>query len=250
MLKYLAKESWLSGRASHSHCEGHRFESYRLHMNSTNSKILFFSIWLFLVLLGPYTIYKSIALGVAINNPVILINVLQRITGLVAFTLIFIQIVLGSLMQKWTEKLGGWVFKFHLIEGAIAYTLILAHPLLFVFLNFKITGVFDPFYVFTQICVICKDSFEYFYTFGRISFWLITLAVLAAKLRTQPWFQIHWRKFHVLNYVAFFFIVAHSFFVGTDVRTAPFSWFYFLAITTVVGIIIYKFIYPFIRRVS
>src|SRR3989304_4660000 len=161
-------------------------------------KFLFYFIWLLVLSIGPITILKVTPLDFALSTPVLTINFIQRIVALLAFSMLFWQIILGSFMDKWIEKLGGWVFKFHVLEGAVIYT------------------------------------------FGRVGFWLITLAVLAAKLRTQPWLRVHWRKFHILNYLAFIFISIHSRFTGTDTLTPPFVWFWWIATIVIIGIVIYN----------
>lgn len=207
-------------------------------------KILFFAVWLGILSIGPITILKVTPFQVATKQSTFLINFFQRITGLALFSLLTIQITLGVLMSKLTERLGGWIFKFHILEGVFIYSLILLHPLLFVLYNFKIKGVIDPFYVFTDLCVLCKGNLEYFYNFGRIAFWLLTVGVLAGVMRTQPWLQKHWRKFHVLNYVAFFSVIFHSFKVGSDTLSKPFIYFYWFAMAWISILVIYRiFVY-------
>jgi len=185
-----------------------------------SKKTIFFLIWLFLLSLGPITVLR--------NSTGFSINFLQRMVGLLAYTLLFVQIILGSFMQRLTEKLGGWIFRFHITEGIFTYVLVLAHPLLF---------VFDPLYIYLGFS---SQKAELYYSFGRSAFWLITLALLAAKLRTHPWLQNHWRKFHILNYVAFFLIWFHSLKVGTDIGTFPFSFFHGPSLIIVLGIVLYR----------
>jgi predicted ferric reductase len=211
-------------------------------------KIIFYLIWLLVISIGPLTVLKVTPLSYALTTPTLTINFFQRIVGLLAFSMLFWQIILGTFMQRLTEKLGGWIFKFHVLEGAVAYTLVLLHPLLFVLFNFKTKGIFDPFYVFTDVCVLCANKLEFLYTLGRVGFWLITLAVVAAELRTQPWLRIHWRKFHIFNYFAFLLVAVHARGVGTDVRFVPFVWFYWIAVIAVVLTIFYKFLYPKISK--
>ncbi len=203
-------------------------------------KLSLFIVWLVILLSGLFTVLRTIKDFSITQNIPLLINILQRTVGLLAFSLLFIQIILGAFMQKWKEKLGAWIFRFHIIQGAVAYALVLAHPLLFLAYNFKIRGVFDPFYVFTDFCLLCPRPIELYYTFGRIAFWFISLAILAAILRTETWWRRNWRKFHILNYFVFFLVAGHAFFVGTDVGLAPFSYFYWFAIATVVFSLLYK----------
>lgn len=209
---------------------------------------LFYAVWLLILSIGPITILKVTPLEIALSTPVLTINFFQRIIGFLGFSLLFWQIIIGAFMHRWTEKLGAWIFKFHVLEGVVVYSLVLLHPLLFVLFNFKTKGMIDPFYVFTDVCVLCANKIEFLYTFGRVGFWLITLAVVAAKLRTQPWLRIHWRKLHILNYFAFLLIAVHARGVGIDSRVTPFVWFYWVAVIAVVLTIFYKFLYPKISK--
>lgn len=163
-------------------------------------EVFFYLIWFLVISIGPLTVLKVTPLSYALTTPALTINFFQRIIGLLGFSLLFWQIILGAFMHKWIDKLGAWVFRFHTTEGAFTYGFVFLHPLLFVILNFKATGKFDPFYVFTDVCFICRNNTELFYNFGRVAFWLITVAVAAALLRTQPWLRNHWRKFHIFNY--------------------------------------------------
>src|SRR6266478_7833880 len=82
-------------------------------MNNNLKKIIFFIIWTFFISLGPITVIKSTNWAVVAGNHSLLINIFQRIFGLLAFTMLFSQVVLGSFMTKLTDKLGGWIYTFH-----------------------------------------------------------------------------------------------------------------------------------------
>jgi len=87
-------------------------------------KLSLFIVWLVILLSGPLTIFKTIKDFDITQNIPLLINILQRIVGLLVFSLLFMQIILGAFMQKWKEKLGAWVLKFHIIQGVIIYMLV------------------------------------------------------------------------------------------------------------------------------
>jgi hypothetical protein len=197
------------------------------------NKLIFWGLWLVLLSLAPITILKSIDLPYTIAHPLVLVNVFQRFVGLMAFTLIFWQLMLGAYMQRWTEKFGGWVLRFHITEGIIIYLLVLLHPIFFMLLNYFYGLGFDPFYVFTQICVICKQQ-ELYYTLGRISFWLVNVTVFAGLFRmSTPFMRANWKKFHVLNYLVFLLIGIHGLSIGTDFMVMPFFAFAIVAYTIV-----------------
>lgn len=212
------------------------------------NKIIYFIVWIFVLLIGPFTVIKNTPISLLSSSQSVLINFLQRIVGLTLFSLITWQIILGSFMDRWIQKLGGWVFKFHVTEGVFIYSLVILHPLLFVLFNFKVTGKLDPFYVFTDICVLCPKPIEYLYTLGRFSFWLVNVTVFAALFRTHPLLRTHWRKFHILNYAVFFLVAIHSYFVGTDTHTAPFSYLYWLSVGIISLIVTYKISRLFFRK--
>jgi predicted ferric reductase len=200
----------------------------------------FLILWLVTVLLGPLSIFLNVSrLAVPLSTP-LLLNIAQRLFALVAFVMLFWQIVLGAFMQRWIERMGGWVFRFHTTEGAVAYSLIFLHPLTFLVFNYLATRVLDPFYVYTGFCVLCEVKTELFYTFGRLAFWLISAAVLAAKLRNLSWWKFNWRKFHVLTYVVFLLVAVHSYFNGTDTYAFPFVIFYVVSVPIVLYTIFYK----------
>jgi len=75
---------------------------------------------------------------------------------------------------------------------------------------------------------------------GKVALLLLTLGVIAGYFRTRPFFRRNWRKFHVVNYIAFLAIILHSRNLGTDARTPPFVWVYWIAVIAVCLTLIYK----------
>ncbi|HJY98925.1 MAG TPA: hypothetical protein VJ227_04380 [Patescibacteria group bacterium] len=186
------------------------------------NKLLFWAAWVLLVSMVPLTILNGTGMPLA-TSPVLLANLAQRVLGLLVFVLLFSQLMIGANMHWFIDKLGAWVFKFHIVEGVTIYTLVVLHTIGFLLFNYFSGKGFDPFYVFLGFCILCENATELLYTLGRISFWLLTIAVFAGLLRTAtPFLRIHWRKFHVLNYLVFLLVGVHGFFVGTDFRTMPF----------------------------
>jgi len=203
-------------------------------------KIIFWVLLLGLLSLVPLTVIKSVSVPYLMANRSAMMNLVQRIFALTAFVLLFWQIMLGAYMQKWTDKLGGWVFKFHVIQGTMIYALVFLHPVFFMLFNFFAGRGIDPFYVFTQVCVFCKSP-ELYYSLGRVSFWLINIAFFAGLFRTTtPYMRANWRKFHIINYLVFLLVGIHGFFSGTDFRIKPFFTFAIIACLIVVYTIIRK----------
>ena len=213
-----------------------------------SKKTFFILVWVLLLVLAVISPVKEFKFVLASKNQVLLIGLFQRILGLLAFTLLFIQIFLGAFMGRLTEKLGEWVFNFHLFNGKLLYTLILLHPAFYMLYLFKIKGVLDPFYIYSDLCVLCKGNLEHFYNFGRVAFWLITAGIIAAVFRaSDPFLKKNWRKFHILNYFAFFLIAIHSKVLGTDISTTPFKWIYLFGIATVSLSLVVKYILPLFK---
>ena len=213
-----------------------------------SKKTFFILVWVLLLVLAVISPIKEFKFVLASKNQVLLIGLFQRILGLLAFTLLFIQIFLGAFMGRLTEKLGEWVFNFHLFNGKLLYTLILLHPAFYMLYLFKIKGVLDPFYIYSDLCVLCKGNLEHFYNFGRVAFWLITAGIIAAVFRaSDPFLKKNWRKFHILNYFAFFLIAIHSKVLGTDISTTPFKWIYLFGIATVSLSLVVKYILPLFK---
>jgi len=150
---------------------------------------------------------------------IVTINTIQRITGIIAFTLITLQIFLSS-NRKFT--------KFHMLNGILAYTFIFVHPIMMILYRYSYMGDFDPFYVYTDVCVLCNGEYEHFVNLGRIAFYLVTITVLTAKFRDKihKWVGKNWRKLHILNYLVFYLVSVHAINIGTDSTNKLFLYFF------------------------
>lgn len=144
-------------------------------------------------------------------------------------------------MKKLEEKLGEWVFNFHIREGIVIYSLAVLHPLAFLLANhFSGVGT-DPVGVFLGVCLFCDPKYEYFYTLGRVAFWLLTIGVFAGLyMSASPFMKRNWKKFHVINYVVFLLAGVHGYFSGPDVASKPFFYFAIIAYVLVIYTIVRK----------
>jgi len=207
----------------------------------TKYKTIFYTAWILLISLGIFTVFRNELFSPALQNRIILANFIQRILGLTTFTMMFTQIILGSNMPKWIEKYGPWIFKFHIFEGILTYVLIFLHPIFFMLSRYFAGHGFDPFFTYIDVCILCSTKYDLYYTFGRVAFWLVTIAVFAGLFRTgTPFMRVHWRKFHILNYVAFLLIGVHGLSLGTDFTSMPFFAFALVAYIAVLGIVVVK----------
>ena len=107
---------------------------------------------------------------------------LTRLTGMLLVGLIFCQIVL----------LKGYK-KINLFFTVLILALILIHPLLTVYFTKLIYGKLDPFYPFTDMCVLCPLR-DQIITLGRLAFWAYLAAIGAVILRATPWFKENWQN--------------------------------------------------------
>jgi len=203
-------------------------------------KTVFFAILVVLLLLVPVTALHATPWALVLRNPATVTNYIQRIFGLTLFTLLFVQLMLGAFMDKFTKRLGGWVFNYHVIEGVTIYTIAFLHALSFMVFNHFIGSGWNPYFVFIDICLLCQTPIDYYYTLGRISFWLLSITVFAGIFRNAtPWLKKNWRKLHVINYAVFLIVGAHGFLIGTDFRVQPFYSFAIIAYAIVTGVIVF-----------
>lgn len=205
------------------------------------NKIIFWVIWLTIVSLGQYAILKTVVFPKVFSDYGLTLNFLGRLSGIFIFTLLFIQIILGAYMEKLSSKFGGWIFKVHAIQGLVIYLLALIHPLFLLIFNFKVFHIIDPFYIYTQVCFLCKNKSEFLYTFGRLAIWFLTIGVFVAIFRSSDsWLNKNWRKLHTLNYLVFFFVAIHGYFLGGDFNVFPLNYLFYTSVITVLSTIILK----------
>lgn len=202
----------------------------------------FIFVYLVLLFTPGYTVWQNG--GLAAQDTAALTYLFLRLTGLYAFILIFIQIILGAYMDFWRGIFGSRILNFHATQGLVAYGLVLTHPAFFL-LNATVKNIPSP---LGLLVPQFSSAYEIYLSFGKVGFILLTVAVFAAKFRNASFFQKHWRKFHILNYITFWFIFVHSFNVGSDTKATPFAWFYPIMAVLVVLSIFYRRIYiPFLK---
>lgn len=157
---------------------------------------------------------------------------LANLAGLVAFTVIFLQITIGSFMSLLRPILGSKaILNFHIWQGIAAFIVAHLHPGLFA-LSFGLDRVL---------------AMQGYAMWGKIALILIVLTVAAGLLRTLPFMQKYWRWVHRLNYVIFALVYWHSWNLGNDVRTMPMVLIYWLSPVVVIAGLIYRLFYSKIR---
>lgn len=204
-------------------------------MKLIHRRIFWSLIWIVVVFAGPVTVLVNTPVSEALGNRPLLINILQRMSGLVAFSLLFVQIILGAFMGKWTQILGAKAYWVHINQGLLAYVFIFIHPITQMLLDYEARGLQGALLTFLP-------GFDIFLNFGKLAFVFLTAAVVIGYFRTKPFLRRNWRKLHILNYLAFFLIAIHSRNLGTDVSAPPFVFIFSIALLIVPLTIVYRLI--------
>ena len=220
-------------------------------MHQGKIKKIFIFIWVALLFLALFIEFKDIPKVIlAGKSPLTILSIIQKLAGLWAFIMLSFQIPLGAFMDYLEEKLGLWIYKFHLTEGAILYSLILTHTVSYLLFLLIATKVFAFFYIYTDFCILCKTRPELYYTFGRIAFWFVTVAVTAAVLRKQPWWKNNWRYFHKLNYIIYPLVATHTYFIGSHTKNPLFLGIFILGVGVYLITIFIKIKKWFVENIS
>ena len=203
-------------------------------------KIVFYSLWILIPFLAGYIVARH-PLFLGLNSNLSVLNFLLRVTALTALPLLGWQIFLGSFMDKVTSKFGGWVANYHFNQGILIGVLILMHPLMLLTERYLSIAKLDPFYVFTDVCLLCQGR-ELYLTLGRFGFWLIVVGIVAAKIRHWDWWKANWRFFHWANYVGFLAVLLHGLKVGSDFHSVIYLPLIYLSVGLVVASIVKRIV--------
>lgn len=144
-----------------------------------------------------------------------IVNLLQRITGIVALGLLALQIYRG------TNKF-------------LVYAFVFIHPVFYLITKYFTYRKIDFYYTFVDTCVLCPSTYDYFINFGRLAFYLVTITVFIVYFKnTSNWLKTNWKKLYFLNYIAFYFVSIHSILLGTDAKK-PLFLAYFIILQIIV----------------
>jgi|SRR3989344_5112618 len=160
-----------------------------------------------------------------------------RLFGLFGITLIFIQMMLGAFMNYFRKLFGTKILKFHIIEGIIAYLIIVLHPTFYFLYNLQFSDFKTS---ILSLLPSFATNIDIYIDFGKLGLIFLTIAIMAGIFRTYPLISKNWRWFHRLNYIVFGLILIHSFFLGTDTKTAPFVYLYPIFIVGLITSVVYK----------
>jgi 3-phenylpropionate/trans-cinnamate dioxygenase ferredoxin component len=134
--------------------------------------------------------------------------------SLYAFTLLWFQFMLGSLMPWW-RRLWPRVETWHRTQGVFVFLLAILHP------SLLLAGVgLTPFLANSFV----DPRLSVYVLLGKIALLLLTLTVLTALLRKTSWVKRWWRKIHILNYLILAFAWLHAWNLGSDVQSTGLRW--------------------------
>ena len=211
-------------------------------MSERHLKRIIVGAWTILtIFLAAVVWFNTPPITRSFSNPEFLLDYTLRLSALLAFVMLADQIITGAFMPRITEKLGGWFFRYHITLGAVAYALIFAHPFLYLIFLLSVGNSLNPFHVYADICILCETRHQLNVSIGRIGFWLVIVAGLAAIFRVKIYqLRPYWRYLHIINYIAFFFISFHAWYTGSDVIGTAYRYLHIFLVSAVVITLIYK----------
>lgn len=153
------------------------------------------------------------------------INLVQRTVSLIALGLLAVQISLNT-----NKKL----FTFFM------YLFVLIQPFFIILARYIFNSDLDPFYMFTDLCVLCGNKAEFTVNFLRIAFYSVTLAVFVPIIKNYDNFlKKYWKYSEVFYYVGFYALSIYVFNSSPLIKSNLFS-FYFWGLQAVMFWTIYK----------
>ncbi len=135
-------------------------------------------------------------------------SLLFPLVGLYAFTLVWVQFMLGSAMWLW-RKVFPKIELFHRTQGIFTLLFALIHPTMIAY-GYGLELYFSRNYVAPDLTV-------YLY-FGYFQLIVMCCTVTAALLRRRNFMKKIWRYVHFGNYAVFVSVWIHGWFLGSDVQ--------------------------------
>ncbi len=182
-------------------------------------------IALYLVLLGlPINIFLRSRWSFLWSlDPKTFAKIIFPVFGLIAFSLVSFQVIIGPNI-KILKRIFPKIYTFHRLEGLFALLFAVIHPLIILL----VYGVANELWQHQFVA----PSLRGYIWFGEAALALMLVTVTTAfgawKLSK---FNISWRWLHYLNYAVFISAWAHSWFIGSDVKTTglKYIWIFYLA---------------------
>mgnify|MGYP001616887706 CR=1 FL=1 len=149
------------------------------------------------------------------------------LVGLVAFFLVWTQVMIGSL-RPWWQRLFPGIVRWHRKIGIFVLLFALLHPLLLI-IGIGLASFFHR-------TLIPPVLIPWIWV-GEVQLFLILVTTLTALMNRATWLRRRWRLFHLLNYIVFCLVWLHSWFLGIDVTRTSLRWlWYFFAGTFLIAV--------------
>ncbi len=168
-----------------------------------------------ILFLGALSLPFAIVFGGRFNTNGVSLTV--RLLALSAFTLIFVQIITGAMMQPLRQIFRAKrIWFFHRYTGEAAFLLVLGHAVIVLAI-----GTFHA----DGLAVRFADLWQGYdalhraaLILGPVNLALITLTVSTALLMRL--LRKYWRTIHYLNYLIFAIVIFHGLLLGTDTQAS------------------------------
>jgi hypothetical protein len=147
------------------------------------------------------------------------INLIQRTISLIALGLLAVQISTNT-----NKKL----FTFFM------YLFVLIQPFLIILARYIFNSDLDPFYMFTDMCVLCGNRVEYTVNFLRIAFYAVSVAVFVPLIKNYDNFLKKYWKYSVLFFFVGFYALSIYVFNSSPLIKSNLFLFYFWGLQGVV----------------
>ncbi len=157
----------------------------------------------------------------------------------------FAQVMIGAFVKPINKLFGGRMIRYHITQGLLAYLFIFMHPLFYGLYNIVSVGFISG---LLKLLPNFATTQEVYINFGRTALVLLSIGVAAGLLRTRPFITKYWRLFHFLNYVAFIFVLIHSYYIGSDTHETPFIYLYPIFVLGLIGAFLYRRVYRVVRN--
>src|SRR3989338_1236904 len=187
--------------------------------------LLFWIVFMIFFFIPGYYFFKAKGNFILQQNNISKLSLsLFPLVGLYAYFFIWMQVILGANMRIFVKKIP-WVYRFHKAEGIFALLLALLHPTLLV----SAIGL-EKYFSYSYIA----EDLKPFVVIAQIQVLFLLVTTLTAIFMRMPFLQKRWRTIHYLNYVVFYGIWVHSWFIGSDIRHTPlkYLWIFFLISAT------------------
>ncbi|WP_448591752.1 hypothetical protein [Thermoflexus hugenholtzii] len=162
---------------------------------------------------------------------------LTRASGLVAYVLLWLSMVLGLLITGRVARLwpgGPTAFDLHQHTALLSLSLSLFHALILLgdrYISFTPARIFIPF--------ASADYRPFWVGWGQLGFYLLALVALSFYARRSIG-HAAWRRIHYLSFVVFLMVTVHGLMSGTDTAKAGVRVMYQMAGWSVLGLGIYR----------